>query len=192
VVGLAAFAALRRVPVVRAVAWIGGLGAALATIFVARRGVRAIEEAPVVPIAVDDQPYDVVTVLIEQHQRIEAAFAEVLEAVGQHRVEAFAALVDLLRYHERAERDLVHPLLRPFAAEVADARLAEEDAADRALASLVSRGVADPAFEAGLIRLQRLVSDHAAHEEAREFPLLRSDIAPARLRDVAGQVRWTS
>jgi hypothetical protein len=194
VAGLGVVLALRRRPSLRGLALLGGLAAALAVFIgtgtAARRRVTS-GLAPAFPL--DNLPAearDVVGVLVDQHRRIDIAFALVLAASGQDRVEAFASLVDVVRQHERVEQEVVHPALRPLVDEVAEARLAEEKAGDRALASLISKGVHDPDFVAGLSRLRRMVREHADHEETREFPLLRH-LPAERLREMAGQVRWS-
>jgi hypothetical protein len=189
------FALLRRTGW-RDLAWLGGLGAGVATGVATRRAARARPpRSPVggparVKLPATAAHADVVTILLEHHRRIESEFADVLAAEGTARVEAFASLVDLLQHHERVEQELVHPQLRSIAAGVADARLAEEDEATRALASLISLGVSNPRFVSGLIWLRDLVLDHAAREESQEFPLLRQHLGTQRLRELGGQVRW--
>jgi hypothetical protein len=89
------------------------------------------------------------------------------------------------------EQEFVHPLLRPIAVEIFDARLDEEDAVNRALASLISLGVSNPQFEDGLIQLRQMVRDHAEHEETREFPVLRQHLETEELRELGGLVRWS-
>jgi hemerythrin superfamily protein len=181
--GGATFAAVRRVPVLRRVAWLAGLGTSVATVAAARRRPRRLEP---VPVSGPIEDGDVLAILMDDHRRIEHAFARVLEATGQDRLEAFSQLVELLRRHERAEQKLVHPLVAGIGA----ARVEEEEAADRALGSLISLGVDDRAFDRGLLRLQRLVTEHATHEETREFPVLRRRLSPERRRQLGGQVRW--
>jgi hemerythrin superfamily protein len=192
--GGAVFAVLRQIRALRELAWVGGLGAAIVTFVLARavatRGGSPRPAGQVARARVTGE-VDVVTVLLDQHRRIEAAFAEVLRAQGHDRLEAFASLVELIRHHEHVEQDSVHPTLKSFAPEVAEARLAEEEAADRALASLISAGVHDPSFDSGLRRLQQMVHDHASREESREFPLLRAHLGAVRRREMAGQVRWS-
>jgi hypothetical protein len=137
---------------------------------------------------------DVVDVLLAQHRRVDELFASVMRASSnRQRREAFALLVEYLNRHEHAEHSIVHPALRevgPPATAVVDGRLAEEQAADRALASLISRGVTDRRFAADLAELQRMVHEHAAHEEAREFPLLRAHLDVGRLQQMAGEIHF--
>ena len=132
---------------------------------------------------------DVVDVLLDQHREIIAAFDRVRDtAAGQDRLEAFAALVQLLRHHERVEQRVVHPELAAFTDEVSRARVEEENAADRMLASLISLGVEDQASEAGLALAAADGGDDAEHEETEEFPVLRERIPAARRRQLAGEV----
>jgi hypothetical protein len=192
-VGLVVFAVLRRVPAVRDLAWLGGLGAGIATRAVTRSRVKRARPRPSRTIAVPPSKAhaDVVTILVEHHHRIDREFGEVLAAQGPARVEAFASLVDLLQHHERVEQEFVHRLVRPVAVEIFDARLDEEDAVNRALASLISLGVSNPQFEDGLIQLRRMVRNHAEHEETREFPVLRQRLGTEELRELGGLVRWS-
>jgi hypothetical protein len=192
-VGVVAFALLRRVPAVRDLAWLGGLGAGIATRAVTRRRTKRTRPRPGRTVAVPPTAAhaDVVTILVEHHRRIEREFGEVLAAQGPARVEAFASLVDILQHHERVEQEFVHQLVRPIAVEIFDARLDEEDAVNRALASLISLGVSNPQFEDGLIRLRQMVREHAEREETREFPVLQQHLGTEELRDLGGLVRWS-
>jgi hypothetical protein len=175
----------------RPLAFIGGLGAAAIGFAGAR---RVMAPGPATPAAEWNGTDDVVDLLLAQHREITSAFATVRDSSGQDRTEAFAALVEQLRHHERAEQAAVHPVLRAVngeAGEVAEARVEEEKAADRALASLISKGAGDPGFDAELAAFQRMVQDHADHEESREFPLLRDLLSADELRRMAAQVQRT-
>jgi hemerythrin superfamily protein len=187
-----------------AVALAVSASAGLAT-FVALRRTRHAPPGPTPASVVDRKPTrppalrpsprggDVVDVLLAQHRRVDELFAGVTHAPNaRRRREAFALLVEYLNHHEHAEQSIVHPALREIgapAAAVVDGRLAEEEAADRALASLISHGVNDRRFEADLAELQRMVHEHAAHEEAQEFPLLRAHLDVARLQQMAGEIQ---
>ena len=136
------------------------------------------------------QEQDVVELLLAQHTQIQALFAEVRAAHGDRRQQAFQELVRLLAVHEAAEEQVVHPAARSDAGDaVVEARLHEEDEAKHALAELYDMGVDAPGFEAKFTALERAVLDHARHEEQEEFPLLRTNSDPARLRRMAGAVR---
>jgi hypothetical protein len=192
VAGAVVLAALRRIPAVGALAGLGASAATAAALrWRERRWTAGAARSRRGSGFATGGGSDVVAVLRGQHRRIERGFAAVFAARGSDRLEAFSSLVNLLRHHERVEQEFVHPLLQSFAPDVADASLAEELAAGRGLASLISRGVDDPGFEPDLVRLRSMVADHAAHEESREFPVLRRQLASARLRDLGGQVRWS-
>ena len=209
VTGIGVWVVMLRSRVLREIAWVGGLTAAAVAFAGARRVAAPSTPPPLAPAARTGRN-DVVDLLLDQHRQIVAAFDAVNAAApGQDRLETFASLVELLRHHERAEQHVVHPVMASLADQtdqtdqndqndqtnhanqandVAQARVEEEEAADRMLASLVSMGVDDPNFEPGLARLQQMVADHAAHEETQEFPILRERISPARLRQLAGDV----
>lgn len=140
----------------------------------------------------DSTGRDVVDVLLGQHRQIDGMFAWVRSTDGADRRGAFAALVDLLHRHERAEGEIVHPVLDELdgtALDVVAERRREEAAADRAIASLISRGTDHPRFVADLDALHRQVLAHAAGEEAEEFPLLRAQVSNDRLRSMANQLQ---
>ena len=144
----------------------------------------------------DADPYrggDVVDLLIAQHREVEAMFEHVLRAEPPNdRREAFASLVNQLQRHERAEQEIVHPILRALggsAADVARDRLDEESQADRLLTGVIGHGVDSLYFAGGLEELRRAVAAHADHEETLEFPLLRAKVDAARLHYLANQVR---
>jgi len=192
VAGVGTWVTMLRSRVVREIAWVGGLTAATLTFAAARRVVAprgpALREPEIRTPAVRTGLNDVVDVLLDQHREILVAFDRVRDAAGQDRLELFSALVQLLRHHERVEQRVVHPELAAFAGEVARARVEEENAADRMLASLISIGVTDRTFDSGFARLRQMVVDHAAHEETEEFPLLRERIPAERRRQLAGEV----
>jgi Hemerythrin HHE cation binding domain len=195
VAGVGTWVTMLRSRVVREIAWVGGLTAATVAFAAARRVVAprgpaaALREPELRTPAVRTGLNDVVDVLLDQHREILAAFDRVRDAAaGQDRLEVFAALVQLLRHHERVEQRVVHPELAAFADEVARARVEEENAANRMLASLISIGVTDKTFDSGFARLRQMVVDHAAHEETEEFPLLRERIPAGRRRQLAGEV----
>jgi len=177
----------------RALGWIA-VAAGLATggYFVARRG-PSIVDVPGQPVETELPPApdggDIIDTLLDQHRQARALFADASAADGQDKVEAFATLVEFLARHEHAEQELVHPLLSEIDADGAEARLHEETTADRAVASLISRGVAAPGFDAGLVELERMVTEHASREETEEFPLLRARVPADRLQRLATQFR---
>lgn len=134
---------------------------------------------------------DVVDLLTAQHEQI-ATLLEQLKSEREDQEELFTELVRLLAVHESAEEEVVHPIAKRarFGAEdIVDARLAEESHAKRALAKLYDLGVHHPNFQAELADFADAVADHAAHEEAEEFVLLRRQYSASQLRHMAGSVR---
>src|ERR1043166_9061054 len=133
---------------------------------------------------------DVVDVLLVQHGEIEDAFDEVMRVEIEDRSAAFDRLRGMLVAHEEGEQKVVHPLLRERGAdEMAEARLAEEQAADEMLAELNARGVDDPGFEERFDALRTAVLDHAHHEQDTEFVWLREHVTEEQLHLLADQLR---
>jgi hypothetical protein len=136
--------------------------------------------------------YDVVDLLLTQHERIQELFREVLATEGEDRQERFEELVRLLAVHETAEEEVVHPVARrsiDAGEQVVDARLGEERDAKELLAALYERGVGAPDFTERLLALRNEVLMHAKREERYEFYHLRHKVDPATRRRLAGAVR---
>lgn len=136
---------------------------------------------------------DVVDVLIAQHRRADRQFAHVAAApAGTARREAFAALVSILRRHEKAEQEIVHPTLRALgghSAAVVAGRLDEEHTADRAIGAMISRDTDNEYFGMYLAELRQLVQAHAQHEESEEFPLIRALVPLEERQRMANNVQ---
>jgi Hemerythrin HHE cation binding domain len=136
---------------------------------------------------------DIGDVLTAQHRHLDNLFARVENADKPvTKRETFASLVDFMNRHERAEQEIVHPVLREIGPEGVDMwtrRMNEEDVADRALASLIAQDVEHPNFTNGLANLRSMVRAHARHEEDEEFPLLRAHVPGSRLRRMATRIR---
>lgn len=134
---------------------------------------------------------DAVDVLLQQHERIKAMFAEVTAASGKEKQDRFEDLVRMLAVHEAAEEEFVHPLARKGGTvddAVVAARLDEERQAKRDLAALYDLGTSDPRFDEGFNRLREAVIAHAEHEEHEEFPALRQAVPHEQLTKLAGSV----
>jgi hemerythrin superfamily protein len=136
------------------------------------------------------QEQDVIDLLLSQHTEIRGLFAQVRSGTGERKRDAFQSLVRLLAVHESAEEQVVHPAARHDAGdEVVDARLHEEDEAKHVLSDLYDLGTDNPAFDAQFADFEQAVLAHAAHEEQEEFPELRRNTDPEKLRRMAGAVR---
>jgi len=133
---------------------------------------------------------DVVDVLQTQHGEIEDAFDEVLRVEIEHKAVALARLRGLLVAHEKGEQEVVHPALRERdGGAIAEARVAEERAADEMLAELDTMLVDDPAFDERFDTLRTAVLDHAHREQDEEFPWLRANLSEEQLHRLADRLR---
>lgn len=130
---------------------------------------------------------DVVSFLMEQHRQIKVLFNEVTAASGKEREKAFYALRRLLAVHETAEEQVVHPAARRALANgdaVVEARLEEENAAKKVLASLEDLDVDSMEFVTKFTALKSSVIMHAEMEEQEEFVELAAAIDPDRLESM--------
>jgi hemerythrin superfamily protein len=125
---------------------------------------------------------DVIEILLRQHARIREGFIQVKAATGDERREKFVELRALLAAHETAEEMVLRPVSSQVAGPaVADARNAEEKEANQVLARLDDLDVTQPEFDSLFREFQQLVLDHAAKEEAEEFPAVQSGRKPDEL-----------
>ncbi|WP_202638595.1 hemerythrin domain-containing protein [Bailinhaonella thermotolerans] len=131
------------------------------------------------------QQGDVIDVILQQHNLIRSLFQEVASASGNERASKFKQLAQLLEVHEDAEEQVVHPMTKRIASEVADARIEEENQAKKVLAQLKSMGPDADGFGELFEKLHQAVDAHATHEEKEEFPRLRDRCDESDLRDMA-------
>lgn len=136
---------------------------------------------------------DVVDLLVAQHQRVKELMDRVAAAEGAQRQQMFGELVELLRTHEKGEQRIVHPVTRSSVHDgdaTANARLGEEERADELIAQAEAAELSADSveFDAWFERLRHAVLDHAGHEEREEFPKLRGEVLPARLRTMAEEL----
>lgn len=130
-----------------------------------------------------DKP-DAVDLLLQQHSHIRDLFARVEQVTGgKTKQERFEELRRFLAVHETAEELVTHPRARLAEGgnSVVDARLEEETASKKLLASLDGMKVDDPDFDARFKELKQAVLAHAAAEERHEFPLLRKSNSEGQL-----------
>jgi hypothetical protein len=130
-----------------------------------------------------------IDLLLSQHQQVR----ELLEAVQFGPIEEQQARFDELReflaVHETAEQVVLRPLTRATVAggnEIADVRMAEENAAKKALAELEKLEVNSDEFIEKFATFKAGVLEHAANEEAVEFGVLRAAEDPTELAQLAG------
>jgi hemerythrin superfamily protein len=120
--------------------------------------------------------HDVISLLLEDHEEAKKLLSAVERNTGKARQGAFQQLVYALARHETAEEEVVYPTLRTIddaAGAVADARIKEEEEANRLLADLEKLDVDSTEFGAKFGQLQKAVEAHADAEERLVFPLVR-------------------
>jgi hemerythrin superfamily protein len=120
---------------------------------------------------------DLISLLAQDHEAITERFSELGHAAPEVRGQLFWELMDQLVRHEVAEEVVVYPALRqePGGDAVAEARLAEEAAAEKLLARLEKLDPTTEEFRGAIRDLESAVLDHARHEEAEVFPLLAAN-----------------
>nr|WP_240939855.1 hemerythrin domain-containing protein [Planosporangium flavigriseum] len=131
---------------------------------------------------------DLIDVLTEQHRRIEALFGEFDVATDERRQSVWAELVDLLRAHEGAEGELVHPLARDRIVggfNVVRDLIDEERKINELLTPLIDADVSEEGIAAAIGDLRDAVTAHARNEERLEFPQLREHLPAEQLRAMA-------
>ncbi|GAA1987288.1 SRPBCC family protein [Catenulispora subtropica] len=134
---------------------------------------------------------DVVDILTSQHQQVKDLLDRTSAAEGPEKQLLFAELVDLLKTHEKGEQRVVHPVTRNSVeggSQMANARLGEEQRADQLIAEVEDLSMNGYEFDAWFEELRSAVLAHAEHEEREEFPRLRRDLDPARLRTMAEEL----
>jgi carbon monoxide dehydrogenase subunit G len=134
---------------------------------------------------------DVVDVLIDQHTQVKQLLAQTSAARGAEKQRLFDQLAQLLEMHEKGEQRVVHPVTRATGgagAQTAEARVTEEGRADRLIAEIKDLSANNAEFDAWFEQLRQAVLTHAEHEENEEFPKLRQDVAPERLRTMAEEL----
>jgi hemerythrin superfamily protein len=127
---------------------------------------------------------DAIEFLLEQHAQARQLLAEIDGARGEARRKPFERLVRLLAVHETAEEEVIYPVLRWADSEsgrVADARLAEEGEAKKALADLESTDIRSAEFDERFATFKQMVLRHAANEEREVFPRVRASRSPDQL-----------
>lgn len=133
-----------------------------------------------------------IDLLLTQHQQIKQLFADVRGSSGAARREEFDHLRALLAVHETAEEEVLRPVTRevvPGGDKVADAVIAEENEAKKALADLERMDVDSPQFLTALKEFEASVLAHAAHEETAEFPAVRANRTQEELQTMGERIR---
>jgi hypothetical protein len=127
-----------------------------------------------------EEARDVVAFLTAQHEQVTVLLNGVLGHSGDERQRQFDLARALLARHETGEEMVRRPHTRHLAGgdAVADARMAEENAAKAVLARLEEMDVDTEEFVQLFSTFRRSVLDHARAEEQDEFRLLRLHAEP--------------
>lgn len=126
---------------------------------------------------------DIVTVITQDHNAVRQRLSEFESAPPEVRAELFWRLTDQLVRHEVGEQIVVYPALKelPGGPETAEARIAEEEGAERLLASMEAMDPEGDEFFGALISLRDAVLEHAEREETEVLPLFLAHEDGARL-----------
>jgi hypothetical protein len=127
-------------------------------------------------------PGDVIAVIASQHEHVKKLLEAVRQETGYRRAAAFHTLRLTLALHETAEQQAIHPqALRQLGPDerAATNRIAEEQTAGQAIATLEVVDVDSEQFNYTFGHLVTSVTDHAAAEEADEWPVLHLITDPA-------------
>ena len=118
---------------------------------------------------------NLIEMLLADHEEAKALMAKVEKSQGDARQEAFRQLVHELARHETAEEEVVYPVLRRLEGgdALADARIKEEEKANKALAELEKLDLGSSEWSSKFSAFQRDVLAHANAEESQVVPRLR-------------------
>jgi hemerythrin superfamily protein len=111
--------------------------------------------------------------LLGQHQEVEKLLDAVKTGTGEARQASFDELREMLAVHETAEELILRPVTRKSVeggAEIADARIAEENEAKDVLSQLEKLDVSSQEFTTMFESFAADVQKHAHNEETYEFP----------------------
>lgn len=135
---------------------------------------------------------DVTAVIAPQHEHVKALLEAVRQQTGRRRAAAFHTLRLTLALHETAEEQAIHPqALHQLGAydRAANDRIAEEQAAGQIIGALELVDVDSDQFNFTFGHLASSVTDHAAAEEADEWPALRQITDPAVINAMVEQIQ---
>ncbi|MDQ1394084.1 MAG: hypothetical protein QOF30_3061 [Acidimicrobiaceae bacterium] len=128
---------------------------------------------------------DLIELLLEDHAKAKSLLEEIDgSGDGDDLATLFPRLVKDLVAHEVAEEEIVYPALRSWVEggdALAEARVAEQQEAEEALAALERMEIGSAEFRRSLLQLKGAVLEHASHEEAEVFPALKAGVSPERL-----------
>lgn len=134
---------------------------------------------------------DVIHILMEQHERIKALFAQLFSADGRdERHRTFLELRALLVVHETVEQIVLRPVSEPLTPPgLTERRTLEEKEATILLAELEDTDVGCELFDELLADLESVMLGHARAEEIEEFSPVVEHCSPAERAEMGRRVR---
>lgn len=128
---------------------------------------------------------DAITLLIEDHRRVDALFDEYRDATDSATKERLVrTIISELSIHAAIEEQFLYPVVREVVSggeELAEESLDEHQQVKDVLAALERLGVDDPEFEAQMNALIDDVRHHVGEEESELFPKLREAVSQEQL-----------
>lgn len=126
---------------------------------------------------------DAITLLIEDHRRIDDLF----DAVSSGDVLAVPLACDALLHHSRMEEEVLYPFIAPHVERTewdVDGALEDHLVMRRLIVELGEESSISPSYLSRAAVLIRLVRAHVREEEDVLFPQLRAAISPPRLEEL--------
>jgi hemerythrin superfamily protein len=129
---------------------------------------------------------DLIDLLLQDHQAAEALLGRIGQA-GVDQSQLFDELVKDLVAHESAEEEVVYPVVRSSVEggdALADARIKEQQKAEKLLANMEKMDRNGDEFHSSLATLRDEATKHAKAEEAEVFPPLKAAVDADRRRQL--------
>lgn len=129
---------------------------------------------------------DAITLLMEDHRIISRHIDQLNHAPQERREELFFMLTQRIMAHEAAEEFVIYPALRdlPGGNAVADRRVAEQAAGEKALLAIDRLHPTSVDFARDVREVTEQLKQHASNEEVTAFPILRDNLTHDQLVDL--------
>lgn len=126
---------------------------------------------------------DIIQELLKDHEEVRQLMAKIEGSSGKERKQLFQELVSELIKHEVAEEEILRPVSKRLAGErVAQARIEEEDKAEKLIKEMEKLDPAGAEFGRLFTTLHQEVEKHARAEETEEFPMVEQKASQDDLR----------
>ncbi|GAB3993993.1 hemerythrin domain-containing protein [Glycomyces albus] len=139
------------------------------------------------------QGTDLISVIVEDHRKVEAVFTELEAGVGgaRERKDIVDHVIAELVRHSVAEEQYMYPATRtrlPDGDQLADHEISEHGRAEELMKRLERSDPGDPDFEKHLAELMADVTHHVREEETRLLPRLRDACSTDELAELGSKV----